>query len=282
MDKNITNATKFELYGFYFDLTLKTVSIPDDKYKRIITALEETIKFKWITGRALESLCGKLMHWSQLRKASKALLINTVSFIHDQLRDTTRYKTRWFNLPPSVIKDFKFWLSFSKLIRTVPMEDIIASPSIEMIGSSDASDFGAGFVIGEHWSYYRFTRRHRINWEIAQKEAHAVIMLINNMKHVITGKKLILLVDNQTLFWAMKRHWSKGTMMPFIYELSLLQMKYRVWIWFEWIPTQYNVLADSLSRFRLSDFWHYVKQYNYAMRKDPCRLSYSYNFELYH
>ena len=281
VDKNITNADRFELYGFYFDLVLKTVSIPNEKFKRIVTALEEAIKFKWVTGRALESICGKLMHWSQLRGASKALLINTVKFIHKELRKTPRYKTKWFKLTDSVINDFKFWIAFSKLIRTVQMEDIIKSPSIELIGSSDASNFGGGFVVGDEWGYYRFTRTHRKQWEIAQKEAHAVLMIIRNMKHMITGRKLILLIDNQTLYWAMKRHWSTGIMMPFIYELSLLQMKYKTWIWFEWIPTQYNLLADALSRFNLESFWHYKEIYNYQIRPKPIRLSYVYDFELY-
>ena len=102
------------------------------------------------------------------------------------------------------------------------------------------------------------------------------------MRHIITCKELILLVDDQTLFWAMKRHWNKGIMMPIVHELSSLQTKYRAWIWFEWIPTQYIVLADPISRFKLNEFWHYVKQNNHCMKRDPCKLSYAYNFELYH
>ena len=279
--KNIDFASEFELYGFYFDLKLKTVSIPDGKYRRIIIFLEEAIKFRWISGRALENLCGKLMHWSQLRGASKSLLINTVIFIHQRLRKVDNYKTTWFYLPDSIIRDLKFWLSFSKIIKTVPMEDIIRTPSVQIIGASDACDYGGGFVIGRDWAYYRFIKRHEVNWVIAQKEAHAVMMLIHNMKHLITGRKVILLVDNQTLFWAMKRHWTKGSLMPFVYELSLMQIKYKTWIWFEWIPTQYNVLADSLSRFDLVSFKKWVRLQHYNMRAYPYPLKYVRNFELY-
>ena len=50
IDKNVTNAIRFQLYGFYFDLELKTVSIPADRFKRITKALEDSIKFKRITG----------------------------------------------------------------------------------------------------------------------------------------------------------------------------------------------------------------------------------------
>ena len=62
VDKNITNAAKFELYVFHFNSTSKTVSLSNDKFGRITSALEEAIKFKWMTSRVLESSCRKLMH----------------------------------------------------------------------------------------------------------------------------------------------------------------------------------------------------------------------------
>ena len=105
------------------------------------------------------------------------------------------------------------------------MEDIIKAPSYQIIGSSDACDVRSGFVMGTHWSSYKFIIRYLNSWEIAQKEAHAVLMIIKNLKHWLTGKKLILLIDDQTLLWAMKRHWSSGMIMSFIHELSSLQMK---------------------------------------------------------
>ena len=280
-NKNVDVQQRFELYGFFFDLELKTVSIPDEKHRKLTKFIEQAIKFRWMTRRAIETLCGQIMHWSQLRGASKALLINTVTFLHKQVKTLPGYKKKWFRLTTMIVKDLKFWLSYSQLLKTVPMEDIIKAPSYQIIGSSDACDIGGGFVVGTHWSYYKFIDRHINRWEIAQKEAHAVLMIINNLKHWLTGKKLILLIDNQTLFWAMKRHWASGMMMPFIYELSLLQMKYKIWIWFEWIPTQYNILSDALSRGNLNSFWHAVELHNYKVDKKPLRLKYVFDFEMY-
>ena len=280
-NKNVDVAQRFELYGFFFDLELKTMSIPDEKHKKLVKFIEQAIKFRWLTGRAVECLSGQIMHWAQLRGASKALLINTVIYLHKRVKTMSDYKTKWFKLSKSIIKDLKFWLSYSELIRTVPMEDIIKTSSYQIIGSSDACDVGGGFVVGTHWSYYKFINRHVNAWEIAQKEAHAVLMLIKNLKHFLTGKKLVLLVDNQTLFWAMKRHWSSGMMMPFVYELALLQMKYKIWIWFEWIPTQYNILSDALSREDISSFWKCVNLHNHKVDNIPLRLKYVYDFEMY-
>ena len=281
VNKNVDVAQRFELYGFYFDLELKTVSIPDSKHRKLVKFIEQAIKFKWLTGRAIEALSGQIMHWSQLRGASKSLLINTVMFLYKFVKTVSNYKRKWFKLTKPIVKDLKFWLAYSNLIRVVPMEDIIEKPLYQIIGSSDACDLGGGFVVGSKWSYYRFTHRHVNEWEIAQKEAHAVLMIIENLKHFLTGKKLILLVDNQTLYWAMKRHWSSGMMMPFIYELSLLQMKYRIWIWFEWIPTQFNILSDALSRGNLQSFWNAVHLYNFKLDSHPLTLNYVFDFELY-
>ena len=62
INENVDVAQRFELYGFHFDLELKTVSIPDAKHKKLVKFTEESIKFRWLTGRATESFSGQIMH----------------------------------------------------------------------------------------------------------------------------------------------------------------------------------------------------------------------------
>ena len=59
------------VHGFGFNLVSKMVFIPDLKFAEIVQALLLCLKFRWADGRALESICGKLMHWSQFRKHAK-------------------------------------------------------------------------------------------------------------------------------------------------------------------------------------------------------------------
>ena len=278
-DKDVDVTQKAILYGFEFDLKRKTVGIPQSKLTNLIRFIKLVIKYKFITGRALETLSGKIMHWSQLYKPAKSLCYNMVSFIHKTLRKHKHYRTLIFRLPDCVINDLKFWLKYVNLIKDVPMYSIIKEPSIEMIGSSDACNTGGGFVVKDIWAFYVFKEQH-LNLQIDEKEAHAVIMLLHNLRRELTGRKLILYVDNSVLFYAMSRHWAGERMMPCIYEICLLMMKYRISVWFEWIPTECNKLADTLSRTNTQEFWEWVKFHNLEMRPNPKTLYYvnEYNF----
>ena len=153
-------------------------------------------------------------------------------------------------------------------------------PSVQIFGSSDACDIGAGFCIREKWSYYKFTKTHRTKFHIDQKEAHAVIMLLHNLRHFLTGKRLVLFIDNAVLYWAMVRHWAGERMMPCIYEICLIMMKYRISVWFEWIPTEANKLADSLSRQNIPLFHKWTNFHQIRVEPKPTQLDYINTFEM--
>ena len=273
-EKNVDVTQIAELYGFTWNLNKKTVGIPLKKRNELKRMINLVIKYKIITGRALESLCGKIMHWSQLYRPAKPLCYNMLGFIFKNIREDKRLKLRWFKLPNIIINDLRFWLKYIDLIHEVEMIRIIKTPSIQIIGSSDASKFAAGYCVGETWSNYKFTKTHRKNLHINQKEAHAVLTLIETLKHQLTGKRLILMVDNTAVYYAMCKRWAKPNLMPFVYELSLKMMEYKIDVWFEWIPTQCNVLADTLSRFKMPEFWEWVNRYNFQINTKKTKSNY--------
>ena len=256
------------VYGFKFNLKRKTVGIPDDKLLDLRKLIRLSIKIRVISGSALESLCGKIMHWSQLYKPAKSLCYNMVSYLHKLLRTKQDYKRLCFNIPDCIIQDLKFWLKYTELIKEVSMASIIHPPSMVVVGTSDACDYGGGFCINKDWCYYEF-RYPQFNWHINQKEAHAVIMLLHNLRKDLTGKKLVLMVDNTSLFYSMAKHWGSERMMPCIYEICYLMMEYKIQIWFEWIPTEANKLADSLSRFDFACFWKWVRLHGITVNPEP-------------
>ena len=272
-EKDVTATKKAVIYGFLFDLENQTVGIPEDKLIALRKFIQCTIDIGIITGRALEKLCGKIMHWSQLYKPAKSLCYNMITHLHKHIRIQKHYRTLCWILPDCIIKDLKFWLKYIELIREVPMKSIIREPSIQVIGSSDACDEGAGFCIQKHWSHYLFSEKHR-KLQIDEKEAHAVIMLLYNLREELTGKKLILFVDNAVLYWAMVRHWAGERMMPCIYEICHMMMEYNICVWFEWIPTDYNVLADTLSRQDVASFWEWIRLFHININPTPLQLDY--------
>eukprot|EP01083_Nonionella_stella_P102493 291599_1 len=96
------------------------------------------------------------------------------------------------------------------------MESVVYAPSIMVSGSTDASNKGGGFMIGEHWGAYKFKDvlnseglNHR-KMHINLQEAHAVIMLLSNFRSYLSGKKLLLYIDNTTVYYGMRNHWAKS------------------------------------------------------------------------
>ena len=71
----------------------------------------------------------------------------------------------------------------------------------------------------------------------------------------MNGKKFTLMVDSSALYHAMRRHWAGKRMMPSIFETCFVMMEYKIQVWFEWIPSACNKLADSLSRSDVTTFW---------------------------
>ena len=158
-EKSETGITTGIVHGFEFDLKSKTVSIPPHKLTEIRHGLQLMIKYRMATGRALESICGKMMHWSQFRKQTKVLCHRIMKQIHMKIRNKPRYKRSVFVIQPAVIKDFTFWLRTSSMMTQIPMTSVIHQPSISIVAATDACNKGGGFIIGPHYGHYLFSDR---------------------------------------------------------------------------------------------------------------------------
>ncbi len=56
--KSIHACQQAELYGIWWDLDLQTLSIPDKQFKKLKNFIKLVIKYRCITGRAMESISG--------------------------------------------------------------------------------------------------------------------------------------------------------------------------------------------------------------------------------
>ncbi len=268
------------LYGILFDLQHKTVGIPPTKYKNFKQLILYTLKYRVISGAALEALCGTIMHWAQLKQPTKALCWNLLQFIHENIRSGNLPKTHNYILPLSILNDLKYWYHFADQIVNVPMSEIILPCNMTMSGSTDASSNQGGFVIGGYWSSYFFTPLHTKNWHINQKEAHVILSALFTFRHYLSGKSIKLYVDNESIFYTIKKKWSSSfNLMLFVYELCHLMLEFKFLIWIEWITSATNTLSDALSRDKIDDFWNTVKDYNLSMSQFKTNTIYYNDFK---
>ena len=271
------------VHGFGFDLTKdpKTVFIPDHKFIELVQVLTWCVQYRYVTGEALESICGKIMHWSQFRKFAKVLCYRMLAFIYTYIRKRKHLKYAVFYLSDEIILDMRFWLKYAWYLREVTMVSIIYEPSITLVASSDACGFGAGFVMGEHWAYYPFEKKPNkygithSEMSINYQEAHAVIMFIHNYRHMLSGRTCLIFVDNTSVLWSIVKNWATSPkLMEYIHEIVLLLCIYRINLRVEHIPTQINSLSDALSRLQLERFHRIVGEMGFHMNEQPTELQY--------
>ena len=252
--KDIHSCRFTKVHGLYFNLKSKTISAPEDKLKKLVSLLNLTIKFKKIEAKTLDKICGKLFYFTQLQRQGKPLVRNILNIIHKLIRSEILRKNDIITLDDNIINDLKFWLKFSEYLTSCSMSNIISMPKISMIAATDASDLGGGYIINSSWSMYQFKPNDK-KYHINVKELHVILSMIETFKSKLTGKTIEIFTDNTTVYYAIKNKWSTSTdIMNLIRKMVIILIKYKIFIWIKWVPTDYNVLADSLSRFDLKRF----------------------------
>ncbi len=282
-EKDENWVQKGVVHGFGFDLSAspKLTFIPDHKFVELLKGLLLCIKHRYATGEALESICGKIMHWSQFRKYAKVLCFRLLAFIFRHIRTHKHLKFKIFHISDEIILDFRFWIRYAQYMRVVTMESILYTPSITVMASSDACNFGAGFVVNSEFGYYKFnTQPNKFGvihseMSINYQEAHAVIMLLHNYKHILTGRHCLLFVDNTSVMWSLIRNWSTSAqLMEYIHEIVLLLCTFRITLRVEYISSFINGLSDSLSRGEIDRFNQLISDYDYQINSEPTPLEY--------
>ena len=282
-EKNEDWVQKGIVHGFGFDLTAnpKTVHIPDHKFHELITALTLCIQCGRVTGEALESICGKIMHWSQFRHFAKVLCYRMLGFIFHYIRDNKYLKWKVFHLTREILDDMRFWLRFASYIRVVTMESIVGQPSITVFASSDASSRGAGCVVDSQWGFYKFRSndnkygKNHGAMSINYQEAHAVIMLLHNFRHSLTGRQCVLFVDNTSVMWSLIKKWATSPgLMEYIHEIVLILSIYRISLRVEYISSSMNGLSDALSREEIERFHRIISDCGLELNHTATPLQY--------
>ncbi len=221
------------------------------------------------------------MHWAQFRKPAKILCYRLIHLIFEHIRNTKGAKFRLFYVPNIVIRDFRFWIKYALYFRRVSMQSVLNQPSITITGSTDACNTGGGFVVGNKYSYFEFENEINIdginhrNAHINIQEALAVINLLYNHRNELSGKQLLLYIDNTSVLFSLYKHWSGSLdLMEHIQEAVLIMCKYCIGLRVEFIHTSMNGLADTLSRGELEEFHRIVNAFNLEMEQQPYEIVY--------
>ncbi len=269
-EKDENGIQKGIVHGFGFNLNAnpKYVFIPRFKFWEIFNGIVLICKYRYARGDVLESVCGKCMHWSQFRKKAKMLCHRIMGLILQKIRANKKLQYKIFFVPYPIVKDLLFWAKYMLAMYRIPMASIIYQPSVTISASTDASSFAGGYVLGGNWCSYDFSTQENkyglkhSKMSINYQEAHAIIMMLWHHRKSLSGRKVLLYVDNQSVMYSLYKCWSGSTtLMEFIQEIVLIMCIYCIDIHVEYIPTSINKCSDSLSRKALDLFHRDVELY---------------------
>ena len=259
VEKNETSIQRGIVHGFGFNLSgdVKTVYVPTDKACDLTFGCLVLLECKVATGEAIEALMGKIMHWTRLKRRAKVLCNRGIRQLHDQIRKMPKHKKKWtlFKVSEGLCLDISLFLRFFLLFREVSMASILYQPTTTISASTDASSTAGGFLCANVWHSYTFNDQPncmgRIHKEmhINLKEAHAVIMMLYHCRRMLTGRKVLIFIDNQACMRSIIKAWSKSrALMDFVQEISMLMMTFCIEVHVEYIESAHNIFADLLSR----------------------------------
>lgn len=254
--------------GFKCDVPHPTILVPKRKAIKATSGCALMIIHGRATGEALESITGLMMHHSRQDVRAKSLCNRGIRQIHLRLRKMPKQKKKYtiFVLSEDWKRSLSMFLRYFPIIREVTMESLLFPLRRTISASSDACDSGGGFLVADRWYAYKFKDvmsadgYNHLEMHINMKEAHAILMLLFHFRHLLTGRKLWLLCDNQVCVYTIAKAWSSAhALMDMVQEISMMCMEYCIGLRIDYIPTWLNGPSDMLSRGCVGDFKAYMK-----------------------
>ena len=243
--------------GFRLNTVPKTIFVPILKACDIIIGTLSVLLCHWIFGDAYECLLGRILYWARFDKRAKIFCNFALKSLQLELRKLSPpfKKQMVYYVPIRIRKALALHLRFFIRFREVPIVNLLYQPSISITAMSDASDQGGGFMCADVFCAYTFATQsndsgvtHQL-MDITLREAHAVLMLLWNMRYALTGRVLHLFVDNSSVEWGLRKCWAKSlALIDWIEEITALALTIHCELVVDYVPTFLNLPADMLSR----------------------------------
>jgi hypothetical protein len=241
-------ATSFKYLGFIWDLSSKTVQIPDPKKTRYLLKLEP-----WSTGQKFskkdtESVLGTLVHCSLALPDGRSHLPSISRFASSFNFLTSPFIRRSPN--PSVLSDIAWWRSqLSADFCGSPLSRPPPPSSIEFWVDASSS-WGVGVVFGDLWDAWSFSP----GWDVGGRNigwAEIVAIELGLLFAVHKGYSdihFIIKSDNQGVIHAIEGGKSRNPEQNTVLQrITALLSSHEIWISSLYVPSLDN-LADPPSR----------------------------------
>ena len=243
-EKTVLPTTVISVHGVEIDTHKMEARLPADKLTALREMLKAFSKRKKCTLTELQSLVGHLNFACRVivpgrvfkRRISRLMVGVNSPFHHIRLNRSFR-------------EDVSLWLRFLQNYngRSVFLDEVwLSSKKLEFW--SDASGQGAAAIFGNKWCHMLWPDWFATN-NIAILELCPIVVGIELWGHLLTNRKVIFLVDNESVVEILNAQSSKDSkLLNLTRRFVLLCLRFNIVFRAKHVPGIENKVADSLSR----------------------------------
>ena len=275
-NKVVDPCQQIVFLGVEIDSILLCLRLPADKLEAFRKELAHFSKLKRASKHQLQQLAGRLNWAAAVVRGGRVYLRNVINMIN-----RLKSKRSRVCLSQDVQEDIQWWHSFIQLFNG--KSAVLDSTPITCVYTV-ACGKGAGAYFIDDWAYCNWARDwpEMADLHINHKEALAVALACYRWCHLWTGKKILILSDNQTAVSTINRGTSRDRrVMDTLRGVFWLSAIFGFHLCARYFPGHQNVTADCVSclheRGRLQQLCGllplgqiYPLSYHMCMQTDTC------------
>ena len=241
-------ASIFKYLGFIWDLSAKTVQIPDPKKLRYLNKLEPWVIGRKFSRKEAESVLGTLVHCSLAVPDGRSRLPSLSRFAASFNFSPSPFVRKAPN--PSVLSDLAWWRTHLSLPFCGSLLSKPPTTSTIEFWVDASSSWGIGVVFGGEWDAWKLNSGWKkdgrnIGWaEIVAIELGLLFAIHNGYSDI----HFLIKSDNQGVIFAIEGGKSRSPEQNSVLQrITLLLSQHKLWISSCYVPSVDN-LADAPSR----------------------------------
>lgn len=264
--KKVTAPSQKTVYlGIEVDSNQMCITLPHVKVQKMKKLVKEFYGRRSASKKQLERLTGLLAHCATIMKGGRTFCRR----LYDLEKVASKMKGKFIRISSEAKKDLQWWHSCAPIFNG---RSIIQKPSFCFHPTSDASKKGFGAHCGRDW----FAGSWSEDWgdnsvcghfvpppsdlpeeelgNINVLELFPVLHAIERWGPICVSHKIVLITDNlQVLHMIRSGRSCNSTCMTWLRKIFWLSVKYDLEFVSEYIPSQDNTCADTLSRLSYPD-----------------------------
>ena len=266
-------VTVLEFMGIILDSVRMEARLPDDKIERLRAVFNTFQKRRSCTLKELQSLIGTLNFACKVIPPGRPYLQRMI-----ELTRNIRQPHHHIKLSAGFFKDLEMWKQFIVNWNGASFFLSSAWDNSECLElHTDASGvLGYGGIFGGKWFQGKWEPHQQLGQpeiSIAWQELFAIVVACHIWGEALQNKRIILNCDNESVVNIINSKRSRiSRVMDLLRHLTLLTLKYNIYLRAKHIPGKYNEIADSLSRFQFQRFRLLMPQADVNPQKIPVLL----------